>query len=319
MLRIFIFLFFLLAGSKSYSQTINIISWNNGVGLTNDFKILQEALTQLGHTVNYVSSRYPESAPKADVNIIIEYFDSALLSSADKNYFIPNAEYCDATEDEIKKFDLILCRTKEAERIFHPINPNTFYLGFTSLDRKKQGVKKNFNHLLHLKGMSGTKGTDKVIGLWTRKPKFPKLTLLDGRAGKNPKLENLEYKRRYLSEESLVDLQNRCGIHLCPSQTEGFGHYISEAMSTGAVVVTTNAPPMNEFVTDPRCLVKYKKTGSQRYATNYYVQRKDLGNVIENLMKLPKKELRKIGRENRRRYLENKRAFLERLKVLFSN
>ncbi len=43
-------------------------------------------------------------------------------------------------------------------------------------------------------------------------------------------------------------LQNKCLFHAYPSQAEGFGHCINEAMSCEVVVLTNNAPPMNELV-----------------------------------------------------------------------
>ena len=39
-------------------------------------------------------------------------------------------------------------------------------------------------------------------------------------------------------------------VHICPSAREGFGHYINEARSVGAVVLTIDAAPMSEFVVD---------------------------------------------------------------------
>lgn len=38
-------------------------------------------------------------------------------------------------------------------------------------------------------------------------------------------------------------------IHVCASEREGFGHYINEARAAGALVVSTDHPPMNELIT----------------------------------------------------------------------
>jgi len=48
----------------------------------------------------------------------------------------------------------------------------------------------------------------------------------------------------------LAALQLGSGIHLCPSEREGYGLYIAEAMAAGALVIATNHPPMNELVTN---------------------------------------------------------------------
>jgi hypothetical protein len=37
------------------------------------------------------------------------------------------------------------------------------------------------------------------------------------------------------------------GVHLCLSSKEGFGHYLNSARASGALVVVTDHPPMNEF------------------------------------------------------------------------
>jgi hypothetical protein len=58
---------------------------------------------------------------------------------------------------------------------------------------------------------------------------------------------NIKLITEFLPEKNLEKLMNTFGIHLCMSATEGFGHYINEARSAKAVVVYTNAEPMNEF------------------------------------------------------------------------
>lgn len=43
--------------------------------------------------------------------------------------------------------------------------------------------------------------------------------------------------------------QSEHPIHICASEREGFGHYINEARAAGAFIISTDHPPMNEFVT----------------------------------------------------------------------
>ena len=61
---------------------------------------------------------------------------------------------------------------------------------------------------------------------------------------------NVTIVRQKMPLPELRRLMATTGIHVCPSACEGFGHSINEARSLGAVVVTTDAPPMNELVTD---------------------------------------------------------------------
>ncbi|EQD67759.1 glycosyltransferase, partial [mine drainage metagenome] len=56
---------------------------------------------------------------------------------------------------------------------------------------------------------------------------------------------NIEHRIDYLDDAALQRLQNAHWFHLCPSETEGYGHYLVEAMGIGAVVLTTDAAPMN--------------------------------------------------------------------------
>ncbi len=335
----------LLAFSNAFCKemaaapVVNILANDNGSGLSRDFRILEDALTALGYNVNYcphamksptlkgihkmLRTKNTTSIPQADINIFIEDLDDSLFGYAKKNYFIPNPEWYLGSLSAPKGVDLILCRTKEVERIYQGLNLPTYDLGFTSLDHYDERLDKDFSTLIHIGGI-GTlnKGTLGIVDLWRTNHDLPLLHLVTSdptvsqikNISKSP---NIIFYPDYLPDEELIYQSNACGVHLCVSSTEGFGHCLAEAMSTKAVVITTDAPPMNEFIKDKRCLVKYSHTTKQKLATKYHFDPEELKQTVKALMKLPKEELKKIGEKNRKEYLLQKQRFKEQIRQLF--
>lgn len=308
--------------SSSSVLKINIISLNNGVGLETDQKIIKKALERLGHSVECFSYWYKpkkNKIPKADINIFFEALRPEKFSWAEINWFVPNPEWYGQDLKLLDELDLILCRTKEVKRIFKNLNKKTYFLGFTSPDCLLMDIKKDYSLLAHLAGASIQKGTETISQIWENNAQLPHLTLLYFKNVEKANIQqcqNLTWISTRLPEKDFRTLQNSYGIQLCPSETEGFGHYLSEAMSVGAVVLTTDAPPMNEFIRDPRCLVPYTHSAPKKLGVNYYVDPIELENKIQALVNLPLKELEAIGRNNRINYLKNRVDFHERLDVL---
>lgn len=299
---------------------INLIASRNGVGLDQDIDLLSEELKYLGHQVTFIDVKETQTKHSADINIFLQdLVEETFLSWAKENVIIPNPEWCCMTKETMAKFDKILCKTKETERIFKQFHPNAIYMGFSCRDRYDQNVIKDFKRPLHIAGASIQKGTDAVVKVWLHNPQYPPLLLAKHLKSSFsfPLSSNIKLVSDYLPEQAIVFLQNKHGLHVCPSETEGFGHYIMEAMSAGAVVVTTDAPPMNEFIADKRCLVKYKSTGPWRLATGYYVDQEQLDRTISLLLSLSEKELQIIGQRNRAFYLENAKQFKKKLRELF--
>jgi len=305
-------------GNKANLQ-INIFSHHNGKGLEADIKILKEALETLGQSVRcYDSHSCSDDITAADVNVFFEWITFKALPHAGLNWFVPNPEWYWHDLDLLDCIDLILCRTKEAVRIFNDLNRKTYYLGFTSSDCFQNQIKKDFDLFLHVAGGSEQKGTSAILEAWNRNEQFPPLTIIKQTGILTTNLANLIMIPYRISQKNLTYLQNRCGIHLCLSETEGFGHYILEGMSAGAVVLTTDAPPMNELISDPRCLVPYSYSTSQRLAINYYIDINQLENSVKLLAALSKEELELIGINNRKLYLQKKQDFFDNLKRLIS-
>ena len=66
---------------------------------------------------------------------------------------------------------------------------------------------------------------------------------------------------------------------------------VLEALSTGAVVLTTNAAPMNEHVDgDYGVLVDYDRQSSRHLGTNFYVDLKKLETAITQLIEMRDEE-----------------------------
>lgn len=69
---------------------------------------------------------------------------------------------------------------------------------------------------------------------------------------------------RHVSFGEIRALQARFPAHACPSEREGFGHYLNEARAAGAAVLSTDHPPMSEMVRHggSGVLVRPERTGS---------------------------------------------------------
>lgn len=60
--------------------------------------------------------------------------------------------------------------------------------------------------------------------------------------------ENIEIITKDLSRQELIELYYKADVVLLPSKWETVGLPIQEALASGTPVITTNMPPMNEFV-----------------------------------------------------------------------
>lgn len=323
MKRFFLFLLLLLFPGLIFSQPlrINVFASNNGKGLENSRRILKQELLEMGHIV-IEKEFYEQVAPSdryADINIFFEIINTHFLTYANANWFIPNPECYGQSQGLLNSIDLILCRTHEVERIFKNLGKETFYIGFTSQDCQDLFIDKDFYTYLHAAGGSPWKGTDAVVKTWKNDKTLPFIHILAHDYFPADKEPHINWMLKKIPLADLRLLQNRCGVHLCLSETEGFGHYLMEAMSTGAVVLTTDAPPMNEFIEDTRCLVPYTRLKAMHLGIRYFVDSFALGDVVRELMNLSEDELREIGQNNRENYIRKTQEFKDNLRQLFNS
>lgn len=186
-----------------------------------------------------------------------EFPIDVLFELRQRNLWMPNVEQVDKRQEYlIGKTTLFLAKTMKSYRVLksylinHDLNIPITLSSHSSPDPMFQNninVEQNFNTFYHGNGHSGLKSTRELIKCWERNPDLPTLTVV----GNNQQVvaDNIQYFSD-LSISEVRKLQKMNGIHICPSVREGFGHYINEARGMGALVLTTDFGPMNEFVDD---------------------------------------------------------------------
>jgi glycosyltransferase involved in cell wall biosynthesis len=303
-----------------------IVSRSNGFGLDQDVRILRDALGKIGINAEAARPRdrgwldIATGRKVADRIIHVERVHWRWLGAAPEHFVIPNQErFPPRILRALRRVDRVLAKTRHAEGIFSDLGLPTTMLGFASRDCQRPGVDKNWSRYLHIVGRSTMKGTDEVIAAWAGHPEWPELVIVED-ASRPPRTvpDNVTLINRYMDEDELRALQNGCGIHLCPSRSEGWGHYIHEAMSCGALVITTDAPPMNEFIDEGTgIVVPFGRSESRHLGQSYFVDTGALAGAIEAALAMPGEEKASIGAAARRRYEKIDKLFQDRIAAIF--
>jgi glycosyltransferase involved in cell wall biosynthesis len=322
---------------------INLLAWDNQRGLSHDIRLLSETLSSLGHQVHvtrlgshrqdgwWKSSllrlrmfwlRLRSGNSKAtlyDVNIALEHVRPAFFALAKINLLIPNPEWMSQRSQRyLDRFDAILCKTRYAVDIFSALGCRAIHIGFHSIDCLDESQPRQ-DTFLHLAGASRMKGTRRLLAVWQRHPEWPKLRLLQSpkTAARLPQTRaaNIEHCICYLDDiREIRRLQNSHRFHLCLSETEGWGHYIAEAMSCKAVVFTCDAPPMNELVNNSRgVLVPTTEPQPFNLIKLYPFDEVALETAIERLIAMPENQRKALGEQARAWFVSNGEAFAGRV------
>jgi hypothetical protein len=306
-----------------------LIARDNNAGLSRDLPLLAQALEHVGCATQITGlphrGRFAEwltrlqltrKAPAFDVNVMLERIRPEFMRAATRNVFVPNPEYFRPQDKAaLPLMDAVWAKTRHAEHLFQALGVTTRYIGFTSADRYDASVQRK-RAFFHGPGRSGNKGTQALLALWRKHPEWPTLTI----AWRRKRVEidampaNVTLIREHLSDAEYRRLQNEHRFHLCPSQTEGFGHYLVEAMSCRAVVVTLDAEPMNELVTAERgVLAPAHAVGTQDLATCYGFTEAAMEAAIERCLSMDASVAEQMGSAARAWYERNDAAFPDRL------
>lgn len=333
-------------------RSVNIISKDNGAGLSRNIGLLDGILRAAGWAVHVTriterrlhrdaiqagqqyTSRWKQArvglrnwwesrrAARRDftVNLFMESLLPECFAAAKFNCLVPNPEWFRPWwQQHLPQLDLVLCKTRHAESIFQSRGARTAYISFTSVDRRLNSAPAAAPGFLHIAGQSRQKGTERLLEVWRRRSEWPKLTVVQHPAiARRGESSNIDLRLEVLDDAALQALQNSHNVHLCPSETEGFGHYIVEAMSCQALVLTTDAPPMNEHITPDRgLLVQWSAMQPQCLAMNHYVDLAALEAQIETAIHMSPRRRLELGQNARAWYEGNDRLFRMQLVTVF--
>lgn len=242
-------------------KTACIYTSNTGVGLVADVDLLQDLLfdyydidvVYFEHNINSTSSN--NYVPREyDVGIYIQEFHPDSLPCNKKNIFFVNEEWLNSTNvKHIRDFDKVICKSAFSQQLLSPYNNNVVNSGFISRDKFDPNIQRK-DTFLHLGGKSWQKGTEAVLNIFN-KNELP-LTFIQSNKNydNSDKDKNITYINNFLDVSKLNKLFNTSSIHLCPSIYEGWGHYVYEALSVGALVYVTRLPMFLEWL-DPELVV----------------------------------------------------------------
>jgi glycosyltransferase involved in cell wall biosynthesis len=320
---------------------VHLLAWDNQRGLSHDIQVVEDALRQLGHevTVTRLGSRRHDGAWKLrgmrlrmilawlltagrkprrfDINLSLEHVRPASFGLARVNLLMPNPEWVSARGRRyLARYDALLTKTHEATRIFTGLGLRALEVGFQSRDRYDATVPRDPAAFLHAAGSSQLKGTTRLVEVWKRHPEWPVLTVLRG----GPSAEdaggaaNVRIVREHLPDADVRRLQNASVFHLCLSQTEGWGHYLVEAMSCGAVVVACDGAPMNQMIDATRGLPVQASEGVPFHlARMWQFDEASLEHAVERAIAMSPDEAARLGGHARQWYLDAQAAFTGRL------
>ena len=278
---------------------VNIIgNHRKGTGVSQDVQILHGLIahvlgkeTQIRHVPHY----YPQ-CPEAEVNFFIEVINPSLFTYAAKNIWIPNPEWTYKTwEPYAKKVDEIWVKTHEAEKLFAGWGVTTRYIGWTSID-KVMPEKKNYWKAIVPVGKNIWRNPRPIIQVYMAiRRKDPSLykalptlhIVHDPQAVPLPPI-SAEFQEKIklipgpIPEKEYDELLQECGLCICFSAAEGFGHAVNEAMSAGCIPMLSPIDPFRELSKEVMWVSNSKMTANPQCLGN--LEDIDLESVVDTLL-----------------------------------
>jgi hypothetical protein len=321
---------------------VNFIgSFGKNTGVSQDVSILHGLVAHVldkDAKIRHIPHRFPQ-CPQAEVNFFIEVINPALFAYAGKNIWIPNQEWTYQTwEPYAKMVDEVWVKTRQAEELFLKWTPNVKYIGWTSVDKKYPELgSKDPNKGIVPVGKNVWRNPKPIFQAYSRIlaqhpeifPNLPHLTVVHVPEhvpiGDIPKgiASKITVRGEVIPEEEYAAILHTCGLVVCTSAAEGFGHAVNEALSSGCIPILSPIQPFREMVKNALWVSNAKMIPHpQCLGVLEDVDVDSLADAFIDYTKMSNDDRRSVTMDSRESYEDRHEAFvkdmLKRLDAMFT-
>ena len=310
---------------------VNIISNHRpNTGLSQDSKILGGILYAMFEEdlqLKYVQYVQPECS-EADVNVFLEVINPSLLSCAATNIWIPNHEMTPKTwTPYLEMVDEIWTKTSEAQLIFSSLTTKKVrYVGWTSLN-KQTPKRKNYYKAIVPLGKNFYREIEPVLSAYKHiklndRDLYSKLPILNIVSHKNldidEEIKDTIILHKNLSETDYNNLLTECGLCICLSRVEGFGHAINEAMASGCNLILSKISAFTENLAGRSasyCEIRETIENTECFGNFVFSSDISLRRLLKDYVETSFEERRENSEFVRQKYEANHIAWVQRMKT----
>lgn len=303
---------------------INLIIDNTKYSTFNDVTIIKNQLFR--HFKNRVSldivNLLNNKINIADINIFINIANYTYLRFAPINILLINLpKFNKNWKYQLDNFNYIITKNTYDYNILNKIinkeKTKLLNINWKSNDIYLNGISKTDEWLV-INGISNNKHLELIINIWKRNPSFPTLNILNHNIKYNTnECTNINNITKYLSEEELIKLQNKCNFHIHLNNNISFNYSIYQSLSCKSIIMTLKNVLLD--IDNNLLIDKYtKKTNKHKYGSIYSLDENILESELQNIInKLDTYDLNEIQQKNREYYLKHSNNFNECFKQVF--
>lgn len=296
-----------------------------------DAELLRDLLQSWDHTaklIHYKKRNEIEEAPSAIANLYLEVVSYDLIARrvAKHEILIPNPEWLAPWDHKngLPDFSLVLCKTQDAVRILNKLTDTkkVKYIGFEAQDLYDSNIPRE-RKFLHVAGQSRYKNTMSCCYAFSRMMEDedvkPFLTVVGAYPDEYAFAQGAKNIKTFerISDDEMKQLMNSHLFHLMPAGYEGYGQSLHESLGCGAVLITTNHPPMNEFDGVARdLLIPFQDTIPELAAMRARVVAAPVRDIVKKALKMKQEQIDVICTEARAAFLKDKEEFRSNFKKI---